>query len=573
MLFLFMSILTAARDIDRLRQITQVLARHGFGELVGRLGLSTEKAEAGKPAKEGGSSSPRRPFGQRLRLVLQDLGPTFVKLGQIISTRPDIIPADIITELKKLQDDVAPISSEEARQQIQQTLGAPVEDLFETFDPAPLASASVAQVHRGTLRIQGSSPPEGDGEVVEVAVKIQRPNIQQMVQRDLHLLYLLAGLIERTVAESRVYSPTGLVREFDQAITAELDFTIESINADRFSRNFAGDEAIKLPRVYSQASGKQVLTLEFLDGVKIDEAVKRGADGKWIAEEAVRIILKMVFEDGFFHADPHPGNILILPAPPDQGPYNQGQPVRVGLLDLGLVGRLSPKLRDQSVDLLMAAARNDPDAMADAMLAIGNPREKVDYEAFRAHVRKIAERHLGRDLKDMEAAAIVRDIIVGAIKFKIEIPAELTMMVRAMMTIEGVGKEIHPDLDLFAVAKPYLARIIWQRYHPLKLGSELLSGAGRLGAMARDLPFQLQEILEDLRHGRLRLQTEDQKRARALERLGARLRAAVVSAALLGAGITLLVAGQESTLGWGLLAGSGAWMAAHLFCDWRSGKQ
>ncbi len=559
-----MSILTAVRDIDRLRQISQVLVRHGFGEVVTRLGLSSH-ASSDEPIT--GELVPRSQLGERIRLVLQDLGPTFVKLGQIMSTRSDILPPDIVDELKKLQDEVAPFPAEEAHKMVQEALGAPVKEIFATFEDEPLACASVAQVHRATLRVEGEAEP------VRVAVKIQRPGIDNMVARDLDLLHMLAALVERTIQESRIYAPSGLVREFDRAITAELDFAIEAQNAAKFAANFEGEEILTFPKVYTQASSKKVLTLEFLDGPKVTDAVKLGADGKWLGENAVRLILKMLFEDGFFHADPHPGNIKVQPAPPEGGRYDPNQPLVIGLLDLGLVGRLSPRLRDQAVDLLMAAARNDADAMADAMLAIGRPRKKIDLEEFRNYVRMLSERHLGKDLKDIEASAIVRDIVVGAMKYHIEIPTELTMMVRAIMTIEGVGKEIHPDLDIMAVAKPYLAKIIWQRYHPMKLGNELLNNAGRLTAVARDLPFQLQEIVEDLRQGRLEVQTRDPQKVQATERMGFKIRGGIISAALLFSGVSLLESEAYGSLGLGLMIAAGVWLTGHLFLDWKGSKK
>lgn len=556
-----MSILTAVRDADRLRQITQVLIRHGFGELVTRIGLSS-----GKPGADG-ERPPRPQLGERLRLVLQDLGPTFVKLGQIMSTRSDLLPEDILRELKKLQDSVAPFGAEEAGRQVAETLGASTDELFSSFEVQPLASASVAQVHRATLRVEGREQP------VPVAVKIQRPGIVPMVERDLDLLYLLARLIERAVPEARVYSPTGLVREFDRAITAELDFTVEATNAARFAKNFEGDSSIRFPTVFPQTSGKRVLSLEFLEGLKVTDAVRAGADGKWISENAVRILLKMVFEDGFFHADPHPGNILILPRPDEDGRYAPDARLTIGLLDLGLVGRLSPELRDRTVDLLMAAARNDPDAIADALLAIGKSRGRVDYDAFRAHVRQISERHLGKPLKEIQASAIVRDIVVGAIQFEIEIPVELTMMLRGLMTIEGVGKEINPELDLFGVAKPYLAKMILQRYHPLKLGGELMRGVERLSSVARDLPFQLQDILEDLRKGRLEVRTTDPQKSLALERLGRRVRAGLVSVGLLAAGVAVYIGRPGERLSWYLLGAAALVFLLHLLLDRRAGRQ
>lgn len=555
-----MSLISAVRDADRMRQITQVLVRHGFGELVCRMGLSTKSSADGQKV-------PRVRLGERIRLVLQDLGPSFVKLGQIISTRPDLVPEDIVTELKKLQDEVPPVSVEAARQQVVQCLERPVEQIFDSFESEPLASASVAQVHRATLgRPVGT---EEETEQIPVVVKIQRPGIVSTVAKDLDLLYLFARIIERTVPESRVYSPTGLVREFDRAINAELDFTIEAENAARFAGNFRDDATIAFPDVFAEASGKQVLTLEFLDGLKVDQAVKQGADPAWIAENAVRIILKMVFEDGFFHADPHPGNVLILPRPEGDS-YDTDQQLIIGLLDLGLVGRLSPELRDRSVDLLLAAARNDPDGIAEAMLAIGHPRTKVDREAFRNHVRQISQLHLGRPLKEIEVSSIVRDIVAGALKFEIEIPVELTMMLRALMTIEGVGKEIYPELDVFQVAKPYLTRIVWQRYHPSKLGAELLHGIEQLGKMARFMPGQLQEIIDDIRHGQLKIQTSDAKTADATDRLGKRLRGSIASATLLVCGTALFLGGKQQSLAWVLIGASAFVFIIHMLFDFFS---
>lgn len=572
-----MSILGTVRDLDRLRQITQVLIRHGFGHLVAKMGLPTGKkappatdpATEGEPAASGESATKAKlppNVGERLRLVLQDLGTTFVKLGQIVSTRPDVIPEDICVELKKLQDDVKAFPTAEAREVVERELGASVDTLFANFAEAPLACASVAQVYTAELDV--------DGEARKVVVKVQRPGIEATIERDLNLLHVLARLLERTIPESRIYSPTGLVDEFEIAIKAELDFTIEAQNAQRFAENFEGETIIRFPIAYKQASSRRVLTLEFFDGLKIDDAVSAGANGPWIAENAVRLLLKMVFEDGFFHADPHPGNILILPKPPANadgaaGHYEPEQPLVIGLLDLGLVGRLSPELRDKTTDLLLAAARNDPDALADALIAIGKPRKRVDREAFRAYTRRVSEAHLGKPLKEIEAAAIFRDLIAGAMKFEIEIPSELTMLFRAIMTIEGVGKEIDPELDVLAVAKPYLAKMLLQRYHPTRVARELWRDVGRLSNVARELPAQLTHIIEDLQRGDLRIQTVDRQRARATERLGRRLRSTLLCVGAAGSGIALLVAGRHPSLATGLLIGAAVWLVGHLMADWR----
>jgi ubiquinone biosynthesis protein len=549
-----MSVVTTVRDLERLRQISKVLIRHGFGELVSRLGLPGAEARAADAGVAGSQ------LGPRIRMVLQELGTTFVKLGQVVSTRPDLIPEGIVTELKRLQDDVAAFDEALARPQIEDGLGAPVESVFATFDWTPLACASVAQVYRATLTGPG-------GEAIPVVVKVQRPGIDRTIERDISLLYTLARLVERAIPEARIYSPTGLVREFEASMLGELDFTLEAKNAERFADNFRGEPAIRFPRIHREASSRRILTMEFIDGVKVTDAVKLGANGQAIAESAVGLILKMVFEDGFFHADPHPGNMLIVPRPAGER-YTPDEPVTIALLDLGLVGRLSPELRDKTVDFLIAAARQDAGALADAMLAIGRPRKRIDEAAFRAHVARIAERHLGRSLAEMEASAVMRDVVAGALQFDIEVPAELTMLLRAIMTIEGVGKEIHPELDVLTVARPYLLKLVWQRYHPMRLGRDLLQTAGRAGVAASALPGQLQALLSDLQHGELAVRVEDRARARATDQLGRRVRMAVLGAALLGSGTTLLALDRLPTLGGALMALAFVWFGGHVALEW-----
>lgn len=547
-----MELKTAVRDVERLSQITQVLMRHGFGEVARRMGL---------PGKDkSGDKVDRPPLAVRLRLVAEDLGPTFVKLGQMASSRSDVLPADICEELRKLQDDVPPSSAEDARKQIEESLGATIEELYETFDLEPIASASIGQVYRAKLRLE-------DGALVDVAVKVRRRGIHDTVRRDLDLLHILARLVEKAVPEARIYRPTGLAKEFDEAIRAELNFITEAGNAKRFATNFVDEPRVRFPKVYPQASSRRVLTLEFFDGIKVTDAVKAGANGKAIAEECVRLILKMVFEDGFFHADPHPGNIFMLPAPPEGGYAPEtADTLVIGLIDLGLVGRLSPELRDKMIDLMLAAARKDTDAMATAMLSIGRSRKKVDHEAFRQEVRRLAERHLSKSLKDMEAAAMVQDIIRGAMSFNIEVPTELTMLGRAIMTIEGVGKQIHPELDFIQVATPHLTNIVMQRYHPARLGKELMLRAGTLNALARDLPLKLEEIMDDVRQGRL--QITDHTNARATDRLGRRFRATAVCVTLFGSAMALLLTGKQPIAGWILLALSVMMMMGHVSLDW-----
>ncbi|MCC6997242.1 MAG: AarF/ABC1/UbiB kinase family protein [Deltaproteobacteria bacterium] len=588
-----MSLRSTVGNVDRMGQISLVLIKHGFGELWSRMGFGGKAVEDAPPNAKAesagagaGSPSPDAPdaaaaeppapaaaparrkisFAERLRLALQDLGPSFVKLGQIISTRPDLIPADVIVELKKLQDRVPPIPVEDVRREIESSLGAKVEDIFEHFDPTPLASASIGQVHRARLRVDTEVAAGGaagaGSELHEVVIKVQRPKIRGTIERDLDLLFTLAKIVERTIPESRIYSPTGLVKEFDRAITAELDFTVEAENAERFAKNFAGNPVVCFPKVYRQASSRTVLTLEFFPGKKIYDAVEGGASGETIAKNAVAVIAQMIFADGFFHADPHPGNIIML-GPPEA-------PV-IGLIDLGLVGRLSVDMRNKAVDLMVAALQNDVDGLADALVAMGRPGGKVDMRAFRAEVAVLSEKYLGRPINEIEMSGLLRDLVQGAVKYDIEMPVELIMMGKSLMTVEGIGKEIYPELDIWTEARPFFMKLLWSRYHPLKLGAELLRALQKLGRGAADLPGQVHEILEDLRQGKLQLKTTDPGLPEASDRLGRRIWSGLVIVGTLGSGTALVLAGQGrfDSLATALYALAGATFGTHLWLDWR----
>ncbi len=540
------SLLTAVRDLDRLRQIVGVLVRHGFGELVQRAGWGAFFDTARKPDEVDARTVS---LAQRVRLVLTELGPSFVKLGQIVSTRPDLIPADIIEELQKLQDEVPPVPFEQLRPMLEDELGAKLEELYERLEERPLASASIGQVHRAQLRV-----PEGPP--VDVVVKLQRPQIRDVIERDLDLLHWMARATERSIPESRIYAPTKLVAEFDRAITAELDFTLEADNADKFARNFRDFEPgiAYFPKVYRQASSRRVLTLEFLAGRKVLAAVEAGADGEKIAKHAVAIMIKQVFEDGFFHADPHPGNIII------QG--SDEHPV-IALIDLGLVGRLTPHLRDKTVDLMIAAASEDYRGIADALYAIGTPTKKIDRREFEAEVALLADKYLGKKLKDIELSGLLRDLMRGSQKYGLEVPPDFVLVGKALMTVEGIGKQIYPELDVFEEVKPYFLRLVWLRYSPEKLSQELVRGMSRLGGAAADMPFQLAEIFEDLKRGELAIRTIDRELPGALDRLGRRVFSGFVVAVCISSGAYLVGGPRQQLLGAALLTAGAVWAVSH----------
>ncbi|MBI4954719.1 MAG: hypothetical protein HY908_22045 [Myxococcales bacterium] len=582
------SVFSAVRDIGRLREIYFVLMRHGFADVAQRLGFGTERPKelgpppedaegaelAGVPADENdeladgtarepgkkdkkkkGNGKRRVSTAERARLVAMDLGPSFVKLGQIASTRPDLLPEDWIRELKKLQDQVNPLPFEQIKGAVESSLGAPIDEVFEHFDEKPLAAASIAQVHRATLK-------RADGPI-EVVVKVQRPGVADTVARDLELLHGLARFVERTIPEAHIYSPCALVEQFDRAITSELDFNLEADNAGRFARNFEGHPHAHFPRVFREASSKRVLTMEFFDGYNVYDAIaKHGHKGATIAKAATGVLIKMVFEDGFFHADPHPGNIILSGEPAEP---------RIGLIDLGMVGRLSPEMRDKTVDMMIAAVRQDHLALADALYAIGTPTKKVDMRAYRSEVSVLSDKYLNKPLKEIDLAAMISDLVRGATKFGLEIPSDFLLVGKALMTIEGVGKEIDPDLDVFGEARPYFLQLLQKRYAPEKIAGDIWRGIERLTSAAYDLPQQLREIMEDLRVGRLTVQARDPDAAHVMDRLGRRIFGGLIVAACLLAGTWLVGQGGHDALAWVLLGSGGLWLFWHVVFDIKRG--
>jgi ubiquinone biosynthesis protein len=556
------SVLTAVRDLGRLREISAVLVRHGFGEIVARAGLGrtkkTDPVEAPEiPSEEvvhGEAEKQRVSLAVRARLVLQDLGPSFIKLGQIASTRGDVLPADLITELKKLQDEVPPVPFADIKLAVETSLGASLADVYVSFDEKPLATASIGQVHRAVL-----ATADGNKDVV---VKVQRPGVGVTVARDLELLHMMAAAIERAIPETKIYSPVGLVNQFDRSITSELNFQIEADNAERFALNFEGKEYVKFPKVYRQAASKHVLTLEFFDGKKIDAALVAGFPGPSIAKSAVGLVIKMIFEDGFFHADPHPGNIFILGTPEE--------PV-IGLIDVGMVGRLSPELRERTVDLMIAAVRKDSYAVADVLYTIGRPTKKVDMREYRAEVAMLAEKYLGKPLKEIDLSAMIRDLVHGALKYGIEIPTDFMLVGKSLMTIEGIGKQLDPDLDVFGEASPYFFELLKARYSPQRLGNELWRGVEQLSRAGYDMPMQVREVLEDLRLGRLALRSPDPGVPKAADRLGRRIFSGLVVLSLVGSGTFLVTVPEHETFGIVMLVLAALVWLGHGLLDLRRG--
>jgi len=524
----------AIKDLNRLQQIVRVLVRHGFGHVVDLLSSSDAQVsealeDARDHAQRSAEGSDRSPE-ERIVNILKELGPTFVKLGQILSTRSDLIPQSLCDELKSLQDQVNPLPFSELQSLLAENLGAGLEEVFHRFDEDPLACASIAQVHTAQL-ISGQ----------EVVVKIQRPNIRSVIEADLSILHFLARQAIDVAPEAEAFRPDLILTEFERAIIKELDFSYEARNLARFARHFEEWETVHIPKVYADHSDAQVLVMERLYGVKITEAAPLGHPMDDIAKETVRMLFKQVFEDGFFHGDLHPGNLLVL------------EDSRIGLIDFGMVGRLTPQMRSMLADLLLHITTNHYEGVARTLYEISDHDEPINYAQWEADVTELMDQHFtNSSLADVDFGQIVRDLIEGAVRHKARIPPDYTMFFKAIMTVEGIGKIVSPDLDLIVECRPYVQRLVLERYQPERILREAVDALHHLGRFSKRLPHTAQQLLQQVEDQRLGLQLRDSQleerfaHERALSNRAALVR---VTLGLWAVSLTLGIWGQE--LSWG----------------------
>jgi len=539
---------SAIKDLGRLQQIARVLIRNGFGHWVSSLKLEGdlgEDAEARAPLDADLPADPALRSYRRLLSILRELGPTFVKLGQILSTRADLIPQALCDELKSLQDQVNPLPFEQLKGAIEEALGGPLEGAFTRLDEQPLACASIAQVHTAQL-ITGE----------EVVIKVQRPGIRATIEADLSILHFLARQAVEVIPEAETFRPDAILREFERAIIKELDFTYEARNLSRFTQHFAAWTTVHIPTLYGACSSERVLVMERLYGVKITEAAPKGHPMDEIARETVRMVFKQVFEDGFFHGDLHPGNLLIL----EDG--------RIGLIDFGMVGRLTPPMRAALADLLFHITTNHYEGVARTLYEISTHDGHIDYAQWEADVTELMDRHFSStSLAEVDFGQIVRDLIEGAMRHRAQIPPDYTMFFKALMTVEGIGKVVSPDLDLLAECRPYVQRLVLERYEPERVLRELVDTLHGFGRFSKRLPHAAQQLLQQVESQRLGIQLSDAHLA-ARQAHAQRLlnRAALVAFALGLWLIALLLAVWGRGLPWGhtlsVLAGAGGTLLA-----------
>lgn len=525
------------RNLQRMQTILNVLLKHGFGQLIRQLGLH-RLLPLGKQAtvfraEEGDAATPMT-LAVRFRMVLEDLGPTFIKFGQVLSSRPDIVPETFITELVKLQEDVRPIPFPAIRQFVQQELGRDFETLFDSFESQPLAAASIAQVHAAKMH---------SGE--EVVVKVMRPGIEKIIRNDIDILYAIAGLAEKHIQEMERFDPVGLVRQFEKTILREIDFTIEAVNTQRFGENFADDETVVIPEVMWKQSSKRVLTLQRIRGVSLGncEAVaETGLDPRDIACRGIRIFLRQILEFGFFHADPHPGNVLVL------------DDDRIALVDFGMVGRLEKSAKENLAILIIGIMEQDYDKMLFAMLDLGFEFEEESARSLRLDLRELVETYYGLPLKNIGISDIIARLINIMIQYGIRVPTDLLTLSRAMVIAEGVGRQLHPEIDVFDIGRPMIVKIVKQRSDPVHIARESVKTLWEFRRLVQAFPTQINAILRRILRGKLRLEFSHANLAplyREIERLGNRLALGLIIASLIvGSSIIISVSKGPSIFGY-----------------------
>ena len=551
--------LNAARDMGRLHDIASILIRYGFSDIVRRMGMANALERAGKVLhwKEIDELA-RLEQPERVRRALEEMGPTFIKLGQILATRMDLFSPEWIAEFEKLQDRVPAVPFAEIHQQLQEDLGATPEEVFAELIPEPLAAASIAQVHRAHLQ-------DGD----EVIVKVRRPGIRPIVEADLRLLQRLAKIVEAESPEMSRLRPREVVRQFTLSLRRELDLAAECRNAERIASNFTAHPEIVIPKVYWEWTGERVNVQKAISGIPgrdLEAVNQAGLDRKILAQHGAQAVLKMILEDGFFHADPHPGNVFYLPEN------------RIAFIDFGMVGRLSFDRRTQVVDLLHGLVETEVDSVVEILFDWTGGAE-IDRDSLKLEIDGLIDQYHGAPLKELNISTMLSDLTTLLRDYHLALPPDLTLLIKALISLEGMGRQLDPEFDIVTEVSPFLRRAMLARYAPDALARRGWRAVTRGLDILTSLPQDLRQLLRSARSGKLQVHvdvTRLQRFGDQLDRAISRLTMGIVIAALIiGSSIVMTVEHGPVLLGlplFGLLGFIGAaiggiWL---LISIWRS---
>lgn len=555
----------AARELPRLREIGSVFVRHGLGDVVRRAGIASLLERAGQVLQRGEAVEVAHlEPQQRAKLAFEQLGPTFIKLGQILSTREDLLPPTWTTEFDQLHSHVAPLPFEDLLPQVEQALGRSPFEVFVDLEREPYAAASIAQVHRARL---ASGAP--------VVLKIRRPGIEAKIDADLRILEHVAHLAEHEIPEVRRYRPVQIIGQLRGSLERELDLAAEARSAERFARNFADDVNILIPRVYWEWTSSAMNVQERIEGIRGNDAAAidhAGLDRKVLAARGADALLKMILVDGFFHADPHPGNVMYLPGN------------RIALIDFGMVGRLSPERRRQIVNLLTGLARHDEETMLEVLLDWRGD-DPVDENRLAADLGELAFDYADAQLKDLKIGVLLRRISAILREHSIVLPVDLTLLFKALVSLEGLGRQYDPEFRLIERVKPFVDRAMLERYQPAEALRRAQATVGDFVSLVTSMPLDLARLVKDARHGRVRVDL-DLKR---LDSFGHRLHSSINRATIgimtaslvIGSSIVMTVAEGPTLFGVPLLTFFGLLGYLIAFVNslwiilsiWRSGRR
>lgn len=522
-----LSLRGTAAEIARARNIAEILIRNGLGFLAENVGLTRFLPPWQARKVDADAQARMLSVPQRVRRTLEELGPTYIKLGQILSTRPDLLPPEYIVELSKLLDSSPPAPTAEIVSIIEKELGGPLDRWYASFSPEPIASASIGQVHRARLR---------DG--TDVVVKVQRPGVHATVNADLNLLRTQARFLEARSATLKAYGLTDLVEEFSQALRAELDYTTEARNADRI-RATVGDEGVLIPEVYWNLCTRRVLTLSDLKGLKLTEMDRlkaRGYDLSSIADRLAKIYLKAVFVHGVFHADPHPANILVCDR-------------EIGLVDFGIVGYLTPRVKEDLGDLLFALVQQDAEEMVHVIARMGAMRSSYDRSGLERDIQRLLARYYGASLESLPFAQFLVEVMEIAFRNQTRLPSDLALMARTVVILEGVTRSLDPSFLLTSYLEPFVVQLLKERVSVKRTVLEGIKTLRDLEALLHGLPRRVETLGEQLERGDLTVGVDVRNISQALRKLdniANRLSFSVVVAALVMGSALLLRAGEAT---------------------------
>jgi ubiquinone biosynthesis protein len=477
------------RHANRYLEIVNVIASHGFSDIVSNSKL-TNYINFGKRIvlRKKVIDVEKYSVYERVRMILEKLGPTFIKFGQVMSNRSDLIPQELILELEKLQDSVPPFPGEEAKQLIEQELKDPIEKLFAKFEITPLAGASISQVHRAVLFDKS-----------EVIVKVQRPNIIKKIKIDLEIMLHIAMMAEKHIPDMKAFNLISIVEEFNKAIKQELDFTIEAAHMERFAADFHKDSNIYVPKCNQELSTKTILTMEFMDGIKvanIKELEKNGLSLKKIAINGVDAILKQIFEHGFFHADPHPGNIFIL------------ENNVIAFIDFGMMGILSKKTQESFASIILGVVNKDIQKVTRSLLKLSPNSNDVEISELEISVSELVDKHFYKSLQNLDMVTILNDLLSLFIANNLKMPSNFYLLTRALVLAQAFGTRLDPDFNISEHLKHYTKKMLRERFNPKTIAKEIYSFGNDFWELLLNFPAEIQDIILKVKQGKLKIDIE-----------------------------------------------------------------